>query len=121
VLMRLQEGPILLVSFTDARRRAGMTFTDAASRESTGYGMFAALSFDEGETWPVKKLLTAGGPPRKVYGGGNTGNFTMAATHAEPAGYHASTQTPDGIIHLISSRWHYRFNLGWLKEAEAGG
>ena len=39
----------------------------------------------------------------------------MDDTHAEPAGYLASTQTPDGVIHLISSRWHYRFNLAWLK------
>ena len=27
----------------------------------------------------------------------------MVATHAEPQGYLAVTQTPDGIIHLISS------------------
>ena len=33
-----------------------------------------------------------------------------------PAGYLAITQTPDGVIHLISSRLHYRFNLAWLKE-----
>jgi hypothetical protein len=25
-----------------------------------------------------------------------------------------ATQTPDGAIHLISSRLHYRFNLPWL-------
>ena len=50
-------------------------------------------------------------------GGGNTGRFTMDATHAEPAGYLAATQTPDGIIHLISSRLHYRFNLAWLENA----
>jgi hypothetical protein len=50
-------------------------------------------------------------------GGGNTGQFTMDATHAEPAGYLAATQTPDDRIHLISSRLHYRFNLAWLKAA----
>lgn len=48
-------------------------------------------------------------------GGGNTGRFTMDATHAQPAGYLAATQTPDGIIHLISSRLHFRFNLAWVK------
>ena len=64
----------------------------------------------------MKKLLTAGGPPREVDGGGNTHEFIMDTTHAEPAGYHGSTQTPDGMIHLISSRWHYRFNLAWLKD-----
>ena len=53
---------------------------------------------------------------RSIDGGGNTGRFLRDATHAEPAGYLAATQTPDGIIHLLSSRWHYRFNLAWLKE-----
>ena len=40
----------------------------------------------------------------------------MDDTHAETAGYLAATQTPDGIIHLISSRLHYRFNLAWLRQ-----
>jgi len=40
----------------------------------------------------------------------------MDATHAEPMGYLAATQTPDGIIHLASSALYYRFNLAWLKQ-----
>ena len=44
-----------------------------------------------------------------------TDQFTMDATHAEPKGYLAARQTPDGIIHLISSGIHYRFNLAWLR------
>jgi hypothetical protein len=43
-------------------------------------------------------------------------NFTMDGTHAEPAGYLAAVQAPDGMIHLISSHLHYRFNLAWLRE-----
>lgn len=63
--MRLREGPILLVSFTNHPFRLknglnGMTFKDGSGKEYTGYGMYAALSFDEGKTWPVKKLLTDG-------------------------------------------------------------
>ena len=38
VLMRLSEGPLLLVSFTDSRRREGMTFTDAGAENSPGTG-----------------------------------------------------------------------------------
>lgn len=34
----------------------------------------------------------------------------MDATHAEPKGYLAATQTPDGAIHLVSSRNYYCFN-----------
>ena len=95
VLKRLQEGPIMLCSFGEN-------------------GLFVALSYDEGATWPVKKLLTDG-KTRILDGGAWTGTFTMDATHAEPKGYLACAQTPDGMIHLLSSRVHYRFNLKWIE------
>jgi len=116
VLKRLQEGPLLLVSFTSGNRRApeasGMTFTRQDGSPFVGHGMFAALSFDEGGTWPVRKLLTPGAGDYD--GGAHTGPFTATPTRAEHAGYLAATQSPDGVIHLISSRLHYRFNLAWL-------
>ena len=120
VLTRLIEGPILLVSFTNHPYRLkndlkGMTFTDHKGNEYTGYGMYAALSFDEGKTWPVKRLLTDG-KKRFMDGGAWTGFFIMDQCHAEPRGYLAATQTPDHTIHLVSSRNHYRFNLQWLLE-----
>lgn len=96
VLMRLQEGPILFASF-------------GAS------GMFLTLSEDEGETWSEPKLLTDG-VTRTLDGGAFTGSFTMDATHAEPKGYFCGVQTPDGTIHLLSSRIHYRFNLAWIRQ-----
>jgi len=111
ILRRLHEGPILVVTFAD--RRKGMAVTPDGD---SIYGMFAALSFDEGKTWPVKRLITAGGPAREIDGGGNTGKFTMDDTHAEPKGYLAATQTPDNVIHLISSKQHYAFNLAWLTQ-----
>ncbi len=36
--------------------------------------------------------------------------------NAEPWGYLSVCQTPNGVIHLISSKNHYEFNLAWLKE-----
>lgn len=39
--------------------------------------------------------------------------------HAEPRGYLAGTQTPDNMIHLITSRFYYKFNLAWLKGNES--
>ncbi len=119
VLMRLREGPILLVAFTDHPDRTpeaerGMTFTRADGSKFTGRGMYAALSYDDGRTWPVRKLLTDG-RTRRLSGGAWTGEFTMDETHAEPLGYLAATQTPDGTIHLLSSGLHYRFNLPWLE------
>ena len=114
VLKRLMEGPILLVSFTNPN--TGMKLEDSAGKELRLFGMFAALSFDEGKTWPVKKLLTEGGPAREIDGGGNTGKFIMDPTHAEPKGYLAAKQTPDGLIHLITSKQYYVFNLAWLRQ-----
>lgn len=120
VLMRLKEGSLLLVSFTDHPQRTpeaerGMEFTDAGGKVYKGYGMYAALSYDEGRTWPVKRLLTDG-EEHFLNGGAWTGYFVMDATHAEPRGYLAGTQSPDGTIHIVSSRLHYRFNLDWLEE-----
>ncbi|MCC6683219.1 MAG: SUMF1/EgtB/PvdO family nonheme iron enzyme [Phycisphaeraceae bacterium] len=109
VLKRLNEGPLLLISFTP-----GSTFKDDAGGQFEGQGMFAALSFDEGETWPVWKLLTDG-QSRELDGQAWTDTFTMDAAHAEPKGYLAAVQTPDGMIQLISSGIHYQFNLAWLK------
>ncbi|MBO6247259.1 MAG: SUMF1/EgtB/PvdO family nonheme iron enzyme [Bacteroidales bacterium] len=95
VLKRLLEGPIMLATFT-------------------GGGMTIFLSYDEGQTWTDGKLLSDGSG-KIIAGGAWTGDFTMDATHAEPKGYFACTQTPDGVIHLISSRLHYRFNLPWIE------
>ena len=93
-----------------------MTIRDAAGKGRTVFGMFSALSFDEGNTWTGKKLITAGGPARRLDGGGNTGWFVMDENHAETRGYRAATQTPDGLIHLISSKQYYVFNPAWLKQ-----
>jgi hypothetical protein len=117
VLRRLLEGPILLVSFTDLKnQRNGMLIRDAAGRERRVYGLFAAISFDEGKTWPIRKLVTAGDPPKEIGSTDNTVLFTMDETHAEPKGYLAATQTPNRLIHIISSRQYYVFNLAWLKQ-----
>ncbi|MDP6523785.1 MAG: sialidase family protein [Kiritimatiellia bacterium] len=122
VLRRLQEGTLLFASFTSPRGKPeanGMTFKDQKGREFTGYGLFAAVSFDEGRTWPVRKLLTPG--KGDFDGGAWTKKFTATPTRAEHGGYLAATQTPNGVIHLISSRLHYRFNLTWLLEGTSRG
>jgi hypothetical protein len=118
VLRRLNEGPLLLIAFThspDNTTNEGMDFTKPDGSRYKGYGMYAALSFDEGKTWPVKKLLTDG-ITRQLDGGAWTKMFSMDAAHAEPKGYLAATQTPDNVIHLISSNLYYRFNLAWLQQ-----
>lgn len=120
VLMRLNEGPLLLVSFTDHPQRTplaerGLEFKDKDGNVKKGYGMYVALSYDEGKTWPVKKLLTDG-KYRFLNGGAWTGYFETDENHAEPRGYLAGTQTPDNMIHILSGRLHYRFNLAWIEK-----
>lgn len=118
VLRRLQEGPLLLISFTDHPQRTpeedrGMELLCSDGNIHKAYGLYAAVSFDEGRTWPVKRLISDG-EKRFFDGGAWTGFFESDLTHSEPRGYMAATQTPDGLIHLVSSRLHYRFNLSWL-------
>ncbi|GEP42345.1 SUMF1/EgtB/PvdO family nonheme iron enzyme [Brevifollis gellanilyticus] len=121
-MIRLSEGGILVCSFTDQwsnwKNRKGMTFKSMKG-EFTGYGMFAAVSFDEGKTWPVRKLITPGGKDHSI----NMIDRNMCVlndTMAEPCGYLSSTQTRDGNIQLITSKNHYVFNLAWLKELPEG-
>ena len=119
-MVRLKEGPILLCSYTDQwsefykGNRKGLVFKSKDS-EFTGYGLFAAVSYDEGKTWPDRRLITPCGPIREV----NTINrstFTLSDTMAEPQGYLAITQTRDHRIQLITSKNHYAFNIAWLKQ-----
>ena len=110
VVLRLHEGPILLCSFAKE-----VHFRDAAGNDRVGSGLFAALSDDEGKAWQVPRLITDDGPDREVDGGGNTGRFTLGANSAEPRGYMSICQAANGVIHLISSKQHYEFNLAWLR------
>jgi len=108
-ILRLREGPILFCSFGK-----DMSITDASGKQRAVSGLFAALSEDEGKTWSIKRPITDDSPPRRMDGGGNTRAFTLSARTAEPRGYLSICQTPDGVIHLISSRLHYEFNLAWI-------
>ncbi|MEI7730056.1 MAG: SUMF1/EgtB/PvdO family nonheme iron enzyme [Verrucomicrobiota bacterium] len=118
VLFRLHEGPLLLCSYTDQglnwKQRQGLQFKAADGSEFTGYGLFAAVSFDDGKTWPARRLITPGGPKR-TEPTIDRGAFIVSDTMAEPTGYLAVTQTRDGRVQLLSSKNHYVFNLAWLK------
>ena len=133
-LKRLKEGPLLLCTLTDdlafrdekgrvtrgksEAERTGMSFRQPDGSTKTSYGIFAALSFDDGATWPVRRLVTpveSGGKPIVIQGTDGSKGM-MDATHSELNGYLASCQGPDGRIHLISSRNYYVFNLAWLEQ-----
>lgn len=107
VLMRLKEGPLLLISYTDTtfavrdKTAKGMNFVDTQGNSHNAVGMFAAISFDDGKTWEHKKLIP---------------NWWKKPWRSRHHGYLSCVQTPDQMIHLISSSHYYEFNLAWLKE-----
>jgi hypothetical protein len=115
VLMRLMEGPILLCSFAgECFNPEPMPLKDASGNERPVTGLFAALSLDEGKTWPHVRLVSDDGPGREIETMDGH-RFTMGFSAGEPVGYLAACQADNGVIHLISSRLHYMFNIAWLK------
>ena len=78
-------------------------------------GIYLNYSWDEGETWPVKRVVSNVKTGSKKYIAGPWNReITLDATHGQNKSYWAATQTPDGIVHLNDSRLHYSFNLAWL-------
>jgi hypothetical protein len=114
VLMRLQEGPLLFVSFATEP----IMITDASGKQRPVQGMFAALSYDDGQTWPKMRLVSDDGPGRDEAALDGR-PFVMSYKSAEHVGYLAACQAADGLVHLITSRNHYCFNLKWLETPAA--
>ena len=46
--------------------------------------------------------------------------FQLGRRSAEPGGYLSICQAANGLIHLITSRQHYTFNLKWLETPAPG-
>jgi hypothetical protein len=111
VLLKLKEGPLFFASFAGGGTYT--TITDASGNKREIRGLFAAVSLDEGQTWINKRLITDDGPGRAVECTGG-GLFTLSPYSGEYRGYMQSCQGSDGLIHLITSRNHYAFNLKWL-------
>jgi len=111
-LIRLKEGPILLTSFA----KKPETIVDASGKRRSIKGLFAALSYDDGETWTIRRPVSDDRSEHPVETtDGKT--FVMSASQGEPRGYFSVCQAQNGVIHLIGSRQHYAFNLAWLEAA----
>jgi len=111
-MLRLKEGPIFFATF--AGRSMGITVTDSSGTKRKVRGLIAAISEDECKTWSNIRLLSDDGPGRQAVTT-NGGCYAMSQRNAEYQGYMSATQTPDGLVHLITSRQHYAFNLKWLR------
>ena len=110
VLLRLREGPLFFASFADEVH----TITDATGQRRPIRGLFGAVSHDDGKTWPHQRVISPDGPGRPVECT-DGGLFTNSGRFGEYRGYLAVCQSADGLIHLISSRQHYAFNLKWVE------
>jgi len=108
VLFRTRQGPLFFASLANE----SLEITDASGTKRNIRGLFVAVSEDEGKTWPYKRLVTDDGPGKGV-GSLNGYVFTMSQRIGEHLGYFAGCQATNGVIHLISSRQHYAFNLKW--------
>jgi hypothetical protein len=108
VLLRLKEGPILFASFCKR-----MLVDNAGGKQHEVSGLYAAVSFDEGKTWPHRRLVTDDGPQRQI-GSLNGVPVTLSPHNSESVGYLAICQSPDGVINVLTSWQHYSFNLKWV-------
>ena len=107
VLMRLKEGPLFLASFAEDIENFAPQPNGMRRRPFTK--LFGALSFDDGKTWPVRRVI----PDATPAGMATIDGGWIAGPEAQ--GYLSGTQARDGVIHLISSWNHYAFNVAWLR------
>jgi formylglycine-generating enzyme required for sulfatase activity len=110
VLLRLKQGPLFFASFADL----GTDIVDASGTKRRIRGLFAAISKDHGKPWIKKRPVTDDGPPRPVETTAG-GLCLMSSRNGEFRGYMSGIQATNDLIHLITSRQHYAFNLKWLE------
>ena len=112
-LMRLKQGPLFFASFCHEMMIMDVSGKQRPVPGPKVSGLFAAVSLDEGKTWPWRRLVSDDGPGRYIETMDGD-PITMDARNAEPTGYLSVCQSADGLVHLLSSRQHYAFNLKWL-------
>ena len=112
--------PILLISFANEPVESDNAFTvEGMNGRTEVSGMYCALSFDDGDSWPFRRLVSDDGPNRIVEALDGT-PCIMGPRNAEVNGYLTACQSADGRIQLISSTNHYSCNLAWLVERQNG-
>jgi sulfatase modifying factor 1 len=112
-LVKLRTGELFVASFTYEKGK-GVIITDSAGNKREIRGLFAAMSEDDGKTWPYMRLITDDGPARTIECTDGAA-VTMSARLSEYRGYLSACQSLDGLVHVISSRNHFAFNKKWLK------
>ncbi|MHC4214311.1 MAG: SUMF1/EgtB/PvdO family nonheme iron enzyme [Planctomycetota bacterium] len=77
-----------------------------------GSGAYACISDDDGKTWHIRKLT-----------GGNVLGKNGKPVRVQTVSYVTACQTPDGMIHVITSHnhpdLHFEFNEAWVLDRSA--
>jgi hypothetical protein len=85
-------------------------------------GACVALSDDEGQTWKIKRLALA--PPHNGWPGKPPPGNGKPQHGYGTLGYGDAVQTPDGLIHLMTSKgkpsMHFTMNEAWILSSETG-
>ena len=113
---------LIRLPYSDSAGRAPLMMTgfgeleakDTTGEVTTVRGLYAALSFDEGTTWPAayRRILSDASGDIEIAPWQRTA--TLSRTTGQAEGYMSATQTPDGIIYVTDGKWVYSFNLAWL-------
>jgi hypothetical protein len=115
-LLRLKEGPLVMAGFGNiygSTQFSPVMITTSSGEKIQAKELFTAVSYDGGKTWPHKRIVAPDARPQHIEhtDGGAT---IVSKRSSEHRGYLSICQGLDGIVHLISSRTHYAFNLKWL-------
>jgi len=109
-MTRLAEGHIALATFLpDVEHLGKQAKTDRELAK-----LCICISYDDGKTWPVRRILSNETQDRGVTGMSN-GRVYLGPGNSEPTGYVTITQARNGLIHVVSSMNHYEFNLKWVE------
>ncbi len=117
-ILRLADGKLFFAGdFQNIRLISSPPPADITER-----GSYVALSSDEGQTWTIKRLALATphngwtGKPPPGNGKPQHGYGTL--------GYCDAVQTPDGLVHLMTSKgrpsMHFAMNEAWILSPETG-
>lgn len=113
-MRRLKEGPLALAMFLpDVSALGPQKSTDRELAK-----LCICISYDDGATWPVRRLLTDESGDKGVIGMSN-GRIYMGPGNSEPTAYVSMTQARNGVVHVTSSMNHYAFNLKWAESGPA--
>lgn len=108
--------PILFIGFASNGFRA----KNGEGKMDTVYGMYAAVSFDEGRSWPesYRKVVSdlKGDQELVLHTAPWQRSNTISKNVGQVGGYMIATQTPDGMIHLTDGNIIYTFNLEWIMQ-----